>query len=261
MKTASERTEMVAWAERIIVALDTPDLREVERLCDELEGVPCWMKVGMELFYAVGPNAVELLKKRGHRVFVDLKLHDIPNTVRGGIVSLVRCGADMLNVHASGGVRMMEAAREAVERAAGSAPSAIRPLLVAVTVLTSLDRDAVNRELGIPGAVEETAVRFANMAREAGLDGVVASAAEVRAVKEACGRSFLTVVPGIRPAGVAPDDQARRASPEEAAAAGADYLVIGRPITHAPDPRRALETVLASLAAAVPIRSEEESKS
>lgn len=231
-------------AGRIMVALDFPGADAALRLVKALEGIPCWLKVGMELFYAAGPQFVAGLKERGYRVFLDVKMHDIPNTVKGGAASIARLGVDLFNVHAAGGLRMMEAAREGAESAAGL-PG--RPLVIAVTQLTSTSRRVMNEEIGIPGSTEEAVVRYAELARRAGLAGVVASAREVRAIKTACGADFVTVTPGIRPASAARDDQERVMTPREALEQGTDYLVIGRPITAAPDPREALEMILKEL--------------
>jgi len=231
-------------AGRIMVALDRPDEAAAESLIRALEGIPCWLKVGMELFYAAGPAFVAGLKDRGYRVFLDVKMHDIPNTVKGGAASVTRLGVDLFNVHAAGGVRMMEAALEGAEAASGGRP---RPRVIAVTQLTSTSQAVLNDEIGIPGTAEEAVVRYARLARRAGLDGVVASAREVRAVKAACGCGFLAVTPGIRPASASADDQERIMTPREALDAGADFLVIGRPITAAPDPREAFESIVREL--------------
>lgn len=231
-------------AGRIMVALDRPDEAAAESLIRALEGIPCWLKVGMELFYAAGPAFVAGLKDRGYRVFLDVKMHDIPNTVKGGAASVTRLGVDLFNVHAAGGVRMMEAALEGAEAASGGRP---RPRVIAVTQLTSTSQAVLNDEIGIPGTAEEAVVRYARLARRAGLDGVVASAREVRAVKAACGGGFLAVTPGIRPASASADDQERIMTPREALDAGADFLVIGRPITAAPDPREAFESIVKEL--------------
>lgn len=231
--------------ERIMVALDYPNEAGAELLLQQLQGIPCYMKVGMELFYAAGPQFVLRLKEQGYKVFLDLKLHDIPNTVKGGSASVTRLGVDMFNVHAGGGLAMMQAACEGVESALTSGSS--RPIVIGVTQLTSTSRATLNDEIGIAGPVEDAVLRYASLAREAGLDGVVASPLEVPGVKARCGTSFVTVTPGIRPAGAALGDQSRVMTPREAFAQGTDYIVIGRPITAAPDPRQALEQIVASL--------------
>ncbi|GAA3404018.1 orotidine-5'-phosphate decarboxylase [Paenibacillus hodogayensis] len=236
-------------AERIIIALDYPDVQGAERLLDQLEGIPCYMKVGMELFYAAGPQFVLRLKEAGYRVFLDLKLHDIPNTVKGGSASVARLGVDMFNVHAAGGRAMMEAAREGVDQALSGSPGAQKPLLIGVTQLTSTSRQMLNEEIGIDGPVEDAVLRYASLAKRAGLDGVVASPLEVVRIKGQCGASFATVTPGIRPAGSAVGDQSRIMTPREAIEQGTDYIVIGRPITAAADPRQALEQIVESITA------------
>lgn len=244
-----------AWAERagrVMVALDVPSAERARTLLEQLRGIPCYIKVGMQLFYAAGPGFVASLKEQGYKVFLDLKMHDIPNTVAGGAESITRLGVDMFNVHAAGGVRMMEAAMEGMRRGLealreeGRLPSA-PPLVIAVTQLTSTDREMLNHEIGIPGTVEQTVLRYAGLARQAGLDGVVASPWEVTAVKQAVGKDFLAVTPGIRPAGADIGDQSRIMTPKDAFAQGADYIVVGRPITAAPNPREALLSLLKEL--------------
>jgi orotidine-5'-phosphate decarboxylase len=238
-------------AGRIMVALDYPEASAAKRLIDQLAGIPCYMKVGMQLFYAAGPGFVVRLKERGYKVFLDVKMHDIPNTVKGGAESVTRLGVDMFNVHAAGGRAMMESAMEGVDNAlrggSGSTGGQVRPLVIGVTQLTSTNVSVLNDEIGIPGSVEAAVVRYAQLAHLAGLDGVVTSPLEVGAIKSACGGGFVTVTPGIRPAGSALGDQSRVMTPEDAFAAGTDYIVIGRPITAANDPRNALEAIIASL--------------
>lgn len=232
-------------ASKIMVALDYPDAEAADKLLRELEGIPCYMKVGMQLFYAAGPAFVEKLKHGGYKVFLDVKMHDIPNTVKGGAGSVTKLGVDMFNVHAAGGSAMMQAALEGVEAALQA--GAVRPAVIAVTQLTSTSRTVLNEQIGIDGTVEEAVLRYARLAREAGLQGVVASPAEVEAIKSACGRSFYTVTPGIRPSWAAVNDQSRIMTPADALEQGTDYMVIGRPITAAPSPREALETILKEL--------------
>jgi len=227
----------------VMVALDFAAPEEALSAAARLEGIPCWMKVGMELYYAAGPDIVRELKAQGHRVFLDLKLHDIPNTVRGGARSIARLGVDMFNVHAAGGSAMMRAAREGAEEAA----SGELPIIIAVTQLTSTNEEMLRREIGIDATVEDTVIRYSRLAKEAGLHGVVSSAKEAAQIKAACGRDFITVTPGIRPAGADAGDQARIMTPAEAIRTGTDYLVIGRPITKAPDPREALLRVIAEI--------------
>lgn len=234
-------------AARIMVGLDKPDLQSALKVAGQLEGTGCWMKVGMELFYAAGHEIVRELKKRGFRIFLDLKMHDIPNTVRGGARSIARLGIDMFNVHAAGGSAMMQAAMQGVSDAVQACEVQAGPLVIAVTQLTSTSRETLNAEIGIPGSVEEAVVRYAVLAKHAGLQGVVASPLEVGAIKSACGERFLTVTPGIRPAGAALGDQTRVTTPREAVDGGTDFLVIGRPIVAAPDPARAFESILKEL--------------
>lgn len=237
------------YAGRIMVALDFPGPEEARGLLQALKGIPCYMKVGMQLFYAAGPDFVRSLKDQGYKVFLDLKMHDIPNTVAGGAESITRLGVDMFNVHAAGGRAMMEAAREGMERALGQSAGALqaRPALIAVTQLTSTSQAVMNNEIGIPGSVEETVLRYAELAKNAGLAGVVASPWEVTSIKSALGAEFATVTPGIRPAGADKGDQSRVMTPREAFNQGTDYVVIGRPITAAANPRAALESILEEL--------------
>ncbi|MFF2093487.1 orotidine-5'-phosphate decarboxylase [Paenibacillus sp. NPDC058174] len=232
-------------AGKIMVALDYADAAAAERLLQELQGIPCYMKVGMQLFYAAGPSFVEELKKKGYLVFLDVKMHDIPNTVKGGANSVTKLGVDMFNVHAAGGAAMMEAALEGADAALHSGQA--RPAVIAVTQLTSTSQATLNNEIGIAGTVEDAVIRYAQLAKQAGLNGVVASPMEVEAIKAACGASFQTVTPGIRPSGAALNDQSRIMTPREALNQGTDYMVIGRPITAASDPRAALESIIEEL--------------
>jgi len=245
--TTSWRTRAEA-AGRIMVALDYPSAEGAGKLLEQLSGVPCYMKVGMQLFYAAGPGFVAALKEKGYHVFLDLKMHDIPNTVKGGAESITRLGVDLFNVHAAGGKLMMEAALEGVDKAlTGLAPGAARPLVIGVTQLTSTSQQVLNDEIGLPGSVEQAVVRYACLAQAAGLQGVVASPLEVTQIKAACGDGFVTVTPGIRPAGADLADQTRVMTPAAAFAQGTDYVVIGRPITGAADPRAAVEAIIDSL--------------
>lgn len=225
-------------SEKIIVALDYSDKPEAVKTMKTLQGHKVWVKIGMELFYAEGPQVIHEAKELGLKVFLDLKLHDIPNTVGQGIKSLTRLPIDMINVHAAGGRAMMERAREAIEA------SQTKPLLIAVTQLTSTTTEQMNTEQGISGNILESVIRFARLTKDAGLDGVVSSPLEVRAIKEHCGESFLTITPGIRPKEAETQDQKRITTPAEALELGTDFMVIGRPITQAPDPRLALEKIL-----------------
>ncbi len=226
--------------ERLIVALDVPSADQARRLVDQLAGAVGMFKVGSELFTAAGPDFVRELVARGAHVFLDLKFHDIPNTVAGAVASAGQLGVSLVDVHGLGGRAMMAAA-------AGALP-AMGCRLLAITVLTSHDEASLG-ELGLPGALPQSVERLARLAREAGVDGVVASPQEVELVRGACGEGFLIVTPGIRPAGAARGDQARLATPREARRAGADYLVVGRPITQSDDPRAAADAIVAEMGA------------
>ena len=241
----------MAPPDRLLVALDVETLRDAEALLGRLEGIVTGCKIGSELFTAAGPAAVETARKRGFRVFLDLKFHDIPNTVAGATREATRLGVLMLDVHASGGVAMMRAAAEAAKKAAQDF-AVPRPLVLGVTVLTSLDRRALQREVGVFASVDAHVLRLADRAREAGLDGCVASPREIRTLRVALGPEWVIVTPGIRissPEGgsLRADDQARVATPRQARAAGADYVVVGRPITAAPDPAAAAAAILREL--------------
>jgi orotidine-5'-phosphate decarboxylase len=225
---------------RIIVPLDTPRLADALALAARLDPKLCRVKIGKELFVAAGPEAVSRVHERGFEVFLDLKFHDIPHTVAGACRSAARLGVWMMNVHASGGEAMMRAAREAVDSVARP------PMLIAVTVLTSLTGPELEH-VGLAGSVMENVERLARLARACGLDGVVCSAQEATQVRQATGADFTLVTPGIRLAADAPDDQARIVTPREAVRLGADYLVIGRPITGSPDPAATLQSIRDSL--------------
>jgi orotidine-5'-phosphate decarboxylase len=230
---------------RVIVPLDVPDMESALGLAARLDPMLCRVKVGKELFTASGPEVVERLHDRGFEVFLDLKFHDIPNTVAGACRAAARLGVWMLNVHASGGEAMMRAAREAV----AGVPHP--PLLIGVTILTSLG-DADLARIGFSGTAEENVVRLARLTRAAGLDGVVSSAREAPALRRAIGADFVLVTPGIRLPGSDKGDQARVVTPVEAMRLGANYLVIGRSITHSPDPAATLETIRKSLEEGAP---------
>ncbi|MCX8100343.1 MAG: orotidine-5'-phosphate decarboxylase [Geminicoccaceae bacterium] len=233
------------FAGPVLAAIDRPDLEGALALARGLVGAVGGLKLGLELFVAEGPAAVRALAATGLPIFLDLKLHDIPNTVAGAVRAAAGLGATLLTVHAAGGRAMLEAAVQAARAAA------VRPRLLAVTVLTSLDAGDLEAT-GVAVAPLEQAVRLARLAREAGLDGVVCSPQEIAAVRAALGREPLVVVPGIRPAGGPAGDQKRVATPAEALARGADLLVIGRPITAAPDPRAAALAIARELGRAVP---------
>ena len=229
---------------RVIVALDYADAAAALALADRLHPSQCGLKIGKELFTAAGPPLVTTLAGRGFRIFLDLKYHDIPATVAGACRAAAALGVWMLNVHALGGGAMMRAAREAI---ASCAP---RPRLVAVTLLTSMG-GAELEEVGIAGGATEAVLRLARLAQGCGLDGVVASAQEAALLRRECGPGFSLVTPGIRPADAARNDQQRIATPQDAVASGADYLVIGRPITRAADPLVALEAINREIGQAV----------
>jgi orotidine-5'-phosphate decarboxylase len=229
--------------DRLIVALDVDSLAQAERLAERLDGLVRRFKIGSQLFTAGGPAVVEAVQKRGAEVFLDLKFHDIPNTVAGAAREAARLGVFMFNVHASGGLAMMKAAADGAA-AAAKEMSVRRPLAIAVTVLTSLDRAALHRELGVASSVEGHVLHLSELAREAGLDGTVASPVEVAAIRRNLGTAWVIVTPGVRPAGSAAGDQSRVATPGAAVRAGAHYLVVGRPITGAPDPAAAAAAIL-----------------
>ena len=228
--------------DRLIAALDVHTRSEAEVLVQRLGESVGYYKVGMELFYALGGDMVLWLKNEGKRVFLDLKLHDIPNTVGNGLCSLLRLRPDILNVHTAGGLRMMKAGAEALHREA-EAQGIPCPKLIGVTVLTSMDAEDW-RGLGHTGTIADAVLRRAQLAQEAGLDGVVASPAETAEIRRTCGDDFLIVTPGIRPAGVGNDDQRRVMTPAGAIRAGASQIVVGRAISGATDPRAAAELIL-----------------
>ena len=230
--------------EKIIIALDVGTKREALALAREL-GEARVFKVGMELFTAEGPALLEETVRLGKRPFLDLKYHDIPNTVAGAVRSAVRAGVSMLTLHTSGGREMMAAAAQAA-REESARTGKDRPLLLGVTVLTSLKEEELRR-VGIDHSVADQVLRLAALARDSGLDGVVSSPHEIEIIKKECGGEFLVVTPGIRPAWAAAQDQKRIMTPAEAIGKGADYLVIGRPITAAPSPHEAFLKVLAEI--------------
>ncbi|MDE3011134.1 MAG: orotidine-5'-phosphate decarboxylase [Pseudomonadota bacterium] len=225
----------------VIVAVDSASLDEAVALAARLSPAQCRLKVGKELFTAAGPRAIEVLQQRGFEIFLDLKFHDIPNTVGSACRVAAGLGVWMVDVHVSGGPAMLEAARRAVDSVARP------PLLVGITVLTSLGEDDLPR-IGMAGPIAAAVERLARLARDCGLDGVVCSAAEAQYLRATMGADFALVTPGIRPAGAAVQDQVRVVTPADALRAGSTYLVIGRPITQAADPQHALETILDSIA-------------
>ncbi len=227
--------------ERLIVALDVAEASAARTLVDRLAGRVGLFKIGSQLFTAAGPGFVQEIVGRGEKVFLDLKFHDIPNTVAGAVSSASRLGVSLIDVHGLGGRAMLEAA-------VGALP-AMQSRLLAITVLTSHDEDSLG-QIGVSGSVHDSVRRLALLAKEANLDGVVASPHEVALIREACGADFLIVTPGIRPAGEAVGDQARAATPATALAAGADYIVVGRPITRAGDPAAAADAIVRQMESA-----------
>jgi orotidine-5'-phosphate decarboxylase len=221
---------------RVIVSLDFPTADEASLLVSMLDPVACRLKVGKELFTRCGPSIIEKFTGQGFDVFLDLKFHDIPNTVARACQAAAKLGVWMLNVHACGGRQMLEMAREALDK------QSHQPLLIAVTVLTSMDEADMN-EVGVPGTVSDQVLRLTSLARQCALDGVVCSAQEVGMIRQAVGSEFKLVTPGIRSADSTADDQRRISTPVQAIEAGSDYLVIGRPVTQASDPLKVLESI------------------
>ena len=224
----------------VIVACDFASAEQVFTFLDKFTGRKPFVKIGMELFYAEGPQIVREIKKRGHKIFLDLKLHDIPNTVKKSMSVLSRLDVDLCNLHAAGTVRMMEAAIEGLTREDGT-----RPLLIAVTQLTSTDQESMESDLLIQQPIDEVVMHYAANAKKAGLDGVVCSPREAGKVHDRCGKDFLTVTPGVRFADGDIGDQKRVMTPAEAKRIGSDYIVVGRPITAAEDPVAAYERCVA----------------
>ncbi len=224
----------------VIIACDFASAKETFDFLDRFTGRKPFVKIGMELFYAEGPSIVREIKKRGHKIFLDLKSHDIPNTVKKSMAVLSGLDVDLCNLHASGTIRMMEAAIEGLTRADGT-----RPLLIAVTQLTSTDQESMETDLLIREPIDQVVLHYAKNAKKAGLDGVVCSPLEAGKVHDACGNDFLTVTPGVRFADGDIGDQKRVMTPAEAKKIGSDYIVVGRPITAAPDPVAAYERCVA----------------
>jgi orotidine-5'-phosphate decarboxylase len=223
----------------VIIACDFASAQQTFSFLDLFTEEKPFVKIGMELFYAEGPAIVKELKARGHKIFLDLKLHDIPNTVKKAMAVLSGLDVDICNLHAGGGIPMMQAALEGLTR-----PDGTRPLLIAVTQLTSTDQEIMERDLWIREPIDQVVMHYAKNAKEAGLDGVVCSPQESQKVHEVCGTSFLTVTPGVRFADGDKGDQRRVMTPEEAKRIGSDYIVVGRPITQAEDPVAAYERCL-----------------
>ncbi|MFP1724757.1 orotidine-5'-phosphate decarboxylase [Lonsdalea quercina] len=241
MKGQNVTQKQTSHSSPIIVALDYASQRNAYEFVDRIDPQRCRLKVGKEMFTLFGPQLVNDLQQRGFEVFLDLKFHDIPNTTARAVAAAAELGVWMVNVHASGGARMMQAAKEALLPYGADAP-----LLIAVTVLTSMDEDDL-RGLGIKLSPAEQAERLAVLTQQCGLDGVVCSAHEAERLKQRCGAAFQLVTPGIRPAGSGAGDQRRIMTPEQAKLAGVDYMVIGRPITQSADPAQTLNAILATL--------------
>ena len=227
----------------VIIACDFSSKEQTLNFLDKFTGRKPFVKIGMELFYAEGPEIVRTIKARGHRIFLDLKLHDIPNTVKKAMSVLRSLDVDMTNVHAAGTVDMMKAAVEGLTREDGT-----RPLLIAVTQLTSTSEERMQKELLIGASINDTIVKYAENAKLAGLDGVVCSPLEAAMVKDACGKEFMTVTPGVRFADGEVGDQVRVTTPERAKEIGSDFIVVGRPITAADDPVAAYERCMREFA-------------
>jgi orotidine-5'-phosphate decarboxylase len=232
---------------KVIFALDVHGLESIDRWAELLTGKIGMFKVGKELFTACGPAAVKAVQRHGGQVFLDLKYHDIPNTVASAMVEAAHLGVQLANLHALGGAEMMETAANAVHKQFSATE---RPRLLAVTILTSSTAETL-KQVGIEYPVQDMVVRLARLAKASGMDGVVASPLEIGLIREACGPDFLIVTPGVRPSFAAVDDQKRIMAPGEAVAAGADYLVIGRPIAKAADPVQAAELIADEIAAGV----------
>lgn len=226
----------------LIIALDFPEADQAIRFSNKLDPALCRVKVGKELFTQAGPGLVETLMIKGFEIFLDLKFHDIPNTVSKAAVAAARLGVYMFNLHASGGLEMMTKCREAVERACLK-ENLVKPKIIAVTALTSIDNGILKNELSIQHSMRTHVKHLSSLALKAGLDGVVASPQEISVIKQNCGSDFLVVTPGIRPSWVPPDDQKRTATPRDALREGADYIVMGRGILKQDDPIKALELI------------------
>jgi orotidine-5'-phosphate decarboxylase len=231
---------------QVIVALDVSDKNKAAQLFEELGEDAGALKIGLEMFIRFGPGIVKDAVTRGANIMLDLKLHDIPNTVQRAVANVSLLGAKLLTIHTTGGKEMMKAARRGIEDAKKNA-GVVGPKLLGVTVLTSISEEAMGNELGVTKSVEEQVVSLALLAKEAGLDGVVASPKEIKSIRKVCGDDFLIVTPGIRPAGSSADDQKRICTPEQAVADGADYLVIGRPILQAENPVDKLKEINESI--------------
>ena len=229
--------------ERLVLALDVDDFKKAEELVSELSDYVGAFKIGNQLFTAEGPKVVDMVNKKGGKVFLDLKFHDIPNTVARAAEVATKLGVSIFNVHTSGGYEMMKAAVEATAKI--SQELAIRkPIILGVTLLTSINQEILEKEIGIIKRLEEQVVHLAKLAKASGLDGVVASSWEIKEIRKACGEDFIILTPGIRPAGQSSDDQKRVMAPQEAIKLGANFLVVGRPIKNAANPVEAAKQIL-----------------
>jgi orotidine-5'-phosphate decarboxylase len=229
--------------DRICLALDVDNIKKARELVEELHDYVGVFKVGKELFTAIGPKIVKEINNSGGKVFLDLKFHDIPNTVAKAGEAATELGVYMFNVHASGGSEMMKAVADAVKNKAAAAGKE-KPIVLGVTVLTSINQDVLNNQLNVPGDVQKQVVHLALLAQKAGLDGVICSPQEIKAIRDACGENFVIVTPGIRPAWSESNDQKRITTPRDAIEAGANYMVIGRPITKADNRIEAAKKIL-----------------
>ena len=229
--------------ERLVLALDVDDFKKADELVDKLSNYVGVFKIGSQLFTAEGAKVVNMVNERGGKVFLDLKFHDIPNTVARAAEVATKLGVYIFNVHTSGGYEMMRAAAEASEKIS-LALGVRKPLILGVTLLTSINQEILEKEIGVKKKLEEQVVHLAKLAKAAGLDGVVASSWEIREIRKACGEDFVILTPGIRPAGKSSDDQKRIMTPREAKKLGADFLVIGRPIRNASNPVEAAKEIL-----------------
>jgi len=234
---------MIKIFDRIIVALDLSNYDEAKELLNKLVPIAQWFKIGPQLFTRLGPNIIREIKDKGKKLFLDLKFHDIPNTVARASEAAVEMGVDMFNIHVSGGLEMMRTTAEAVKSKA-SELKIEKPILLGVTILTSLDETSFQRNFNSSNSLNDQITYMARLAQRAGLDGVVASPREIKIIKNACGEDFIVVTPGVRPDWSSQDDQARTMTPQQALAQGADYVVIGRPIYRATEPVSAMARVI-----------------
>lgn len=242
------KSKSLSARERLVLALDVDDLKSAEELVDKLKDYVGVFKIGSQLFTSEGIKIIEMVNQKGGKVFLDLKFHDIPNTVKGAAESATKLGVYMFNVHASGSYEMMKAAADAARKTSMKL-GIKKPLVLGVTVLTSINQEILEKEIGVNKTVKEHVVHLAKLAKSAGLDGVVASPQEIREIRNACGNDFIILTPGIRPAGEELNDQKRVMTPKQALGQGADFLVVGRPIRNAQDPIKAAKDILKEMGA------------